>query len=492
MLPTKTLVKYIDVFKCVLLRKSLGKTHNIVETSLGKTRKRRFFMDFNRKVINEFVSWKESLKTKRKALVIKGLRQIGKTHIAKKFAKDNYDNVILIDFKKEPSMKKCFDADLNVDTLVTNISANKPGALFIPHKTVLILDEIQECSAARASIKSFMEDGRFDIIATGSLLGIKGYNSKYSGGVSVGFEHTIYMKAMDFEEFLWALGINEDVVNYVKKCFENKVEVNEAVHQAFTRYFREYMCVGGLPEVVKKFIETKDMNQVRNEQMDLIEEYKDDFAKHLDENEQEKVDKALLAQINKVFDSLPSQLAKENKKFMVSKIDKRGTLEKYSSAIQWLVDYGLVDRCYNLTIPELPLEGNKIQEIFKLFFSDTGLLMASLDEGTAGHILSGDLGIYKGAIYEQSFADAYLKNKKKLYYFSKESGLEIDFVTQNNDEAILIEVKAKDGRTKAASEVLNNKEKYKDVARMIRLKDSNVGTINNINTFPSYMSFLLS
>ena len=449
-------------------------------------------MNFKRKITDEFVLWKKSLKSKRKALVIKGLRQIGKSHIAKQFAKDNYDSVIMIDFKKEPNMKKCFDTDLNVDTLVTNISANKPGFLFLPYRTVIIFDEIQECSAARASIKSFMEDGRFDIIATGSLLGIKGYNSKYSGGVSVGFEHTIYMKAMDFEEFLWAIGINEDTINYVKECFKNKTKVNEAVHHAFTRYYREYLCVGGLPEVIKKYVETKDMNQVRNEQIDLIEEYKDDFAKHLDENEQEKVDKVLLAQINKVFDSLPSQLAKENKKFMVSKIDKRGTMNKYSSAIQWLVDYGLIECCYNLSIPELPLEGNKIQEIFKLFFTDSGLLVASLGEGTAAHILSGDLGIYKGAIYEQSFADAYTKNKKKLYYFSKESGLEIDFITENCDEAILIEVKAKDGRTKAAHEVLNNKEKYKDVTRMIRLKDSNVGFNDKIDTFPSYMSFLLS
>ena len=448
-------------------------------------------MEFKRKIIKEFDLWKESLKSKKKALLIKGLRQIGKSFIVEKYAKDNYENVVKIDFKKEPSMKKCFDTDLVVDTLITNISANKLGALFVPYKTVIILDEIQECSAARASIKSFMEDGRFDVIATGSLLDIKGYNSKYSGGVSVGFEHTIYMKAMDFEEFLWAIGINEDTIGYVKKCFFDKTEVSEAVQQAFTRYFIEYICVGGLPDVVKKFVETKDMNQVRNEQKDLIEEYKDDFAKHLDENEQEKVDKVLLAQINKVFDSLPSQLAKENKKFMVSKIDKRGTLEKYSSAIQWLVDYGLVDRCYNLSIPELPLEGNKIQEIFKLFFTDTGLLVASLDEGTAGHILSGNIGIYKGAVYEQSFADAFLKNRKKLYYFSKESGLKIDFVTQESEGVVLLEVKAKDGRTKAASEVLNNKEKYKDVKRLIRLKDCNVGSTNNIDTFPSYMSFLL-
>lgn len=448
-------------------------------------------MDFKRKIISEFESWKDSLKFKKKALVVKGLRQIGKTYIVKKFANDNYNNVILINFKKEPSMKSCFNSDLNVDVLVTNISANKPGAIFVPYKTVLIFDEIQECSAARASIKSFMEDGRFDIIATGSLLGIKGYNSKYSGGVSVGFEHMLYMKAMDFEEFLWATGINDDVINYVKNCYKNKIEVNDSIHQAFNRYFREYICVGGLPEVVKKFVITKDMNQVRNEQLDLIEDYKDDFAKHLDEDEKEKVDKVLLSQINKVFDSLPSQLSKENKKFMVSKVDKRGSLEKYSSAIQWLIDYGLIDRSYNLSIPELPLEGNKIQEIFKLYFADIGLLVALLDEGTAGHILMGDLGIFKGAIYEQSFADAYLKNKKKLYYFSKESGLEIDFVSQNIDEVMLIEIKAKDGRTKSASEILKNKEKYKDVKKLIRFKNSNVGSTDNIDTYPLYMEFLL-
>ena len=449
-------------------------------------------MKFKRKIEAEFKSWRESLKTKRKALVIKGLRQVGKSYIVDKFASESYESVVKIDFKKEPGMKVCFGSGLEVDTLITNISANKPNSYFVPGKTVIVLDEIQECSAARASIKSFMEDGRFDVIATGSLLGIKGYNSKYAGGVSVGFEHTVYMKAMDFEEFLWALGVREETVDYVKDCFAHKAPVSEAVHQAFTRYFREYICVGGLPEVVKRFVETKDMNRVRQEQKDLLEGYKDDFAKHLDENEEEKVDKALLAQINKVFDSLPSQLAKENKKFMVSVVDKRGTLEKYSSAIQWLVDYGLVERCYNLSIPEFPLEGNKIQEKFKIYFTDTGLLVASLDEGTAGHILSGDLGIYKGAIYEESFADAYIKNDKKLYFFSKESGLEIDFITQSPNGVTLLEVKAKDGRTKAAAELLRNKEKYKDVKKEIRLKDCNVGIVNDIETYPSYMSFLIS
>jgi len=448
-------------------------------------------MIFRRKIIKEFESRKNSLAEKKKALLVKGLRQIGKSFIVELFAKENFKNVIKIDFKKESNMKDCFGKNLDVDTLVTNISANKPGAIFIPHKTVLIFDEIQECSGARASIKSFMEDGRYDVIATGSLLGIKGYNSKYSGGVSVGFEHTVYMKAMDFEEFLWAIGLNEETIEYVKNCFKNKVEVNEAIHQAFLRYFREYICVGGMPAVVMKFVKTKDLNQVRKEQRDLIDEFKDDFAKHLDENEQEKTDLQLLAQINRVFDSMPSQLAKENKKFMVSKIDKRGTLEKYSLAIQWLVDYGLVKRCYNLSIPNFPLNGFKIEEIFKLYLTDVGLMVSQLDEGTAGRILSSDLGIYNGAIFEEAFADSYIKKNKDLYYFSKESGLEIDFISQDLEEVKLIEVKAKDGRTKAGLEVLNNKEKYKDVKKLIRLKQSNVGIENNIETYPWYMAFLI-
>lgn len=446
---------------------------------------------FARKMELELKKWKESLAIKRKAFILKGLRQVGKTFIVKKFAQENYKNVIYINFKVELDMKQCFNNNLSVDNLIMNISSMKPGALFIPHETVLIFDEIQECSAARAAIKPLMEDDRFDVIATGSLLGIKGYNSKYSGGVSVGYEHTVYMKPLDFEEFLWAKGLKEETVEYLRDCFNKRMVVSDAIHISMLRYFREYMCVGGMPAVVKVFKETNDMNQVLMEQRDILESYKDDFAKHLDENEHEKVDKALLAKINRVYDSIPAQLAKENKKFMISKIDKKSSLEKYEEAIQWLIDYGLISLCHNLYIPESPLEGNKINNIFKIYVNDTGLLMAMLDDGTMGEVLLNNLGGYKGAIYENIIADAFTKNQKKLYYFSKDSGLEIDFISKINNDISLIEVKAKTGNTKSSKEVLTNKEKYKEVNKLIRLKECNIGETGNILSIPYYLAFLL-
>ena len=446
---------------------------------------------FKRKIEKELLNWKNNLSFNRKAFILKGLRQVGKTYIVSKFAKENYENVAYINFKLDPNKKECFKDAGNVDSLILNISSKMKDVHFIPNKTVLIFDEIQECSAARASIKSFMEDGRFDIIATGSLLGIKGYNKKYSGGVSVGYEHTVYMKAMDFEEFLWAKGINEDVIDYLKKCFKNREKISDSVHSSIMRMFREYICVGGMPSVVKVFLKTSDMNQVRDEQRDILEGYKDDFAKHLDENENEVVDIELLAKINRVFDSIPSQLSKENKKFMISKIDKKSSIEKYEAAIQWLVDYGLIEVCYNLVIPEQPLEGNKISNIFKLYMRDTGLLVSMLDEEAAGEILLNDLGIYKGAIYENIVSDAFLKNNKKLYYFSKESGLEIDFITTYQREVTLIEVKARNGNAKSSKEVLSNKERYPDVNRLIMLKDCNIGEKDNILSIPYYLTFLL-
>ena len=446
---------------------------------------------FKRKIEEELQKWKESLKIKKKAFVLKGLRQVGKTFIVQKFARENYKNVIYINFKVEVEMRDCFSYNLVVDELITNISSKKKDAIFIPHQTVIIFDEIQECSAARASIKPFMEDGRFDVIATGSLLGIRGYNSKYSGGVPVGFERIVYMKPMDFEEFLWAIKINDNVINYLKDCYKNRTVISKATHEAMLHYFRQYMCVGGMPAVVKMFLKTRDMNQVLQEQKDILENYRDDFAKHLDENEREQTDKELLTKINRVFDSIPSQLAKENKKFMVSKIDKKSSLEKYEDAIKWLVDYGLISLCYNLHTPEFPLEGNKISNIFKIYVNDTGLLMAMLDNGSQAEILMNSMGTFKGEIYENIIADAFSKNDRKLYYFSKNSGLEIDFITNYNREITLIEVKAKNGNTKSSKEVMSNKIKYPEVKRVIKLKDCNIGETENILSIPYYLAFLL-
>ena len=446
---------------------------------------------FKRKIETELNDWKKSLSIKKKAFVLKGLRQVGKTYIVKKFASENYENIIYINFKEELIMKQCFSGNLSVDELIMRISSRKSNAFFVPNKTVLIFDEIQECSAARASIKPFMEDGRFDVIATGSLLGIKGYNSKYNGGVPVGYEHVVYMKPMDFEEFLWSQGVSNQIIDYLKSCFIKQEKIDDTIHKSIMDYYRKYICVGGMPAVVKVFSETKDMNMVHREKIDIIEGYKDDFAKHLDENEQEKINKELLLKINRVFDSIPSQLSKENRKFMISKIDKKSSLEKYEEAIQWLIDYGLICLCHNVSCPESPLEGNKISNIFKIYMCDTGLLISLLDEDTMGDILLNDMGTYKGAIYENIVADAFNKNNRKLYYYSKDSGLEIDFITKYQKSITLIEVKAKNGNTKSSKTILSNKEKYPDVNFLIRLKDCNIGIKDNILSIPYYLSFLI-
>lgn len=451
---------------------------------------------FQRKIYQDLVNWKESLKTKKKAFVLKGLRQIGKTTIINEFAKDNYENVIYINFKLEASLKKAFSNDLDVNLLITNISALKPNVKFIPFKTVIIFDEIQECSGARASIKSFIQDGRFDIIASGSLLGIKGYNSNYNGGAPVGFEHTVYMKPMDFEEFLWAKGLNDETLSYIKDCFDKKTAVSQPIHEAMLRYFKEYLCVGGMPAVVDVFVKTNDINQARQEQRDILESYKDDYGKHLDENENEHLNKVLLAKINKVYDSIPSQLAKENKKFMYSQLEKKGSSSKYDSAIQWLVDYGLVSYCFNLNLLEQPLSGNKNSNCFKLYVGDTGLFTAMLDDNTPSEILYGNLGIYKGAIYENIIADAFVKMGRELYYYNKEGKLEIDFVTKYNNSISLIEVKATTGNTKSSKTVLTNKQTYKSINSLIKLGEYNVGVTsdeygNTKLTIPYYMAYLL-
>ncbi len=444
---------------------------------------------FRRKITDELIKWKNST-GKRKALVIKGMRQIGKTFIARAFAEENYENVIYINFKDNESAKRIFDGDFAVDRITLDISAIIPGAHFIPGKSVIIFDEVQECSNARASIKAFMLDGRYDIICTGSLLGIKGYNRKKGRGIPTGFEHIIYMKPMDFEEFLWAKGVNEAVLSEVKACFTEHRAISETIHSSMLRYFREYMCVGGMPYVVDRFLSTNDMSIVLEEQRDILEEFKDDFGKHLDENENEETDLALLGRINRVFDSIPAQLAKENKKFTYSMLEKKGRSENYQAAIQWLYDAGIVNICNNLTNLSLPLAGNRIDNVFKIYMQDTGLFVSMLEEGTSGRILSGDLGMYKGAMYENIIADAFSKLGRSLYYFHKDSGLEIDFITTIETETALIEVKATTGNTKSANTILKNKDQY-GVNRLIKLSENNVGLEGEKLTIPYYMVYLL-
>ena len=441
-----------------------------------------------RKIETVLAKWK--LSKDRKPLVIKGIRQCGKTYIVRKFASENYESVVYMNFIIEPDKKSAFTGNLDVDTIILNLSALIQGSRFIEGNTCIILDEIQECKEARTALKSFHVDGRFDVIATGSLLGVKGYGKgkkkkedlEGQDSVPVGYETVIDMYPLDFEEFLWANGIRNDVIQSVKSCFENEKAVPDGIHRAMMNLLYRYVIVGGLPEVVNKFLETKNIELIYQTQRNLLAEYEEDMVKYADDADK--------PHIRECFESIPKQLAKENKKFQYSIIRKRGRASQYMGCIQWLEDAGIVRRCYNSQITELPLEGNSIKDCFKVYTTDIGILMAMLDYGTQADILTGNLLGYKGAIYENLMADFLCKSGQKLYYFHKDSGLELDFLVRFKGECVILEVKAKTGRAKSMTTVLKNKDLY-HINNAIKLGQYNVGREGEVLTIPLYMGFLI-
>ena len=439
-----------------------------------------------RKIESVLAEWRNS--KSKKPLVIKGIRQCGNTYIVRKFAEENYESVIYMNFILEPDKKTAFIGNMDVDTIILNLSALIPGSRFINGKTCIILDEIQECREARTALKSFQIDGRFDIIATGSLLGVRGYGKSDKNAengqdsIPVGYETVVEMYPLDFEEFLWANGMNDKVIDSVKSCFEKETAVPEGIHHVMMELLYRYVIVGGLPEVVNKFLETKNIELIYQVQRNLIAEYEEDMIKYADDADK--------ARIRECFESIPKQLARENKKFQYSVVRKSGRSSQYIGSIQWLEDAGLVRRCYNTQITELPLEGNSIKDCFKLYTTDIGLLVAMLDYGTQADILRGNLLGYKGAIFENLMADFLCKSGQKLYYFQKESGLELDFLVRYKGECVVLEVKAKSGKAKSLKTVLKNKNVY-HVNHAIKLGKYNVGREEEVFTIPLYMGFLI-
>ncbi len=448
-----------------------------------------------RKITEYLKKWKDN--PNRIPLVIKGLRQVGKTYTVKQFAKENYENAFILDFRKQTSLSNMFEGDFNIDDIALSITAlPKENQLIenskmIPNKTILIFDELQDCPNARSSLKYFKEDGRYDVICTGSLLGIEGYRigKKLSRGIAVGFEEQIEMYPLDFEEFLWALKVDKAIIQSLKDCIDNKKAFPLFLHEKFMDLIRKYICVGGMPEAVNTFIETNDIKDVRKIQARLIKDYKTDFGSHLNDNNEIVVDELEKAKILDVFDSIPKQLAKENKKFQYAAIKKNAKGRTYEGAIKWLKNYGLIDICYNLSTIDEPLDFFSIKDQFKVYVSDIGLLTAMLDDTVPSRILSNDLGMGKGMIYENLVADSFHKLGKKMYYFAKESGLEIDFVTILFGKTHLVEAKAKSGKTKASKNVLAD-PKYK-VNDLLKLTAQNIGYVDNKFTCPYYSGFYI-
>lgn len=441
-----------------------------------------------RKIETYLAEWKKS--ETRKPLVIKGMRQCGKTYIVRKFANENYENVVYVNFILEPDKKSAFTGNIDVDTIILNLSAMIKGSRFIEGKTCIILDEIQECREARTALKSFQIDGRFDIIATGSLLGVKGYGksrkkkdeSEGQDSVPVGYETVIDMYPLDFEEFLWANGISDAVIDAVRSCFESEKAVPDGIHKVMMDLLYRYIIVGGLPEVVNCFLENRNIELIYKLQRSLITEYEEDMVKYADEADK--------PHIRECFESIPKQLAKENKKFQYSVVRKGGRASQYAGSIQWLEDAGIVRRCYNTRITELPLDGNAVEDCFKVYVTDIGILVAMLDYGTQADILKGNLLGYKGAVFENLMADFLCKSGQKLYYFHKDSGLELDFLVRLNGECVVLEVKARTGKSKSMATVLRNKDVY-HVNSAIKLGQYNVGRDGEVLTVPLYMGFLV-
>lgn len=434
-----------------------------------------------RKIEQILLNWKNT--PNHSPLVIKGCRQCGKTYSVRNFAKQYYKHEVYLNFFKNPSYISIFEGSLEIDNLIIMMSALLgPEAVFEPGETVIILDEIQDCPEARTALKFFKEDGRFDVIGTGSLLGVKGYG-KQPKSVPVGSETLIEMHPLDFEEFLWANGITPQIIDKLKEYFDEQKPVPEALHNKMHQLLLHYTVVGGMPEVVNTFVTTKQMNNVLALQRNIVNSYVDDMIKYANDS-----DKPL---IRECFLSIPKQLSKENKKFQYSIVKKGGTASKFKGSLQWIEDAGIITRCYNLTTPELPLDGNSIDEIFKVYMHDTGLFISMLEDGTQFDILQGNLLGYKGAIFENLIADIFTKMGRKLYYFHKDSGLEIDFITRYKGKATLIEVKAKSGNTKSAKTILAQPEKY-HVFQLIKLGNYNIGNTENTLTIPLYMAFLLT
>ena len=432
-----------------------------------------------RKIQDTLLQWKKT--PGHKPLVIKGCRQCGKTFSVREFAKKYYKHEIYLNFLQDSSYASIFSGSLEVNHLVMMMSALLPDAVFEAGRTVIILDEIQDCPDARTALKFFHLDGRFDVICTGSLLGVRGYG-KEPKSVPVGYETVIDMFPLDFEEFLWANGITAPMISILEDCLKKESPVPEALHNRFRQLLLQYVVVGGMPEAVQLFIDTKQLGSVLRLQRDIIRSYEDDMIKYAD-----KKDKGRIAEC---FQSIPKQLSKENKKFQYSVVRKGGTAAQYAGSLQWVEDAGIISRCYNLTLPELPLDGNAIEDIFKVYMKDTGLLISMLEDGTQFDVLQGNLYGYKGAIFENLIADFFAKMGRKLYYYHKDSGLEIDFVIRWRGECTLVEVKAETGNTKSATTILKHPEKY-HVNQCIKLGNYNVGRSGKILTLPLYMGFLL-
>ncbi|MDR0951059.1 MAG: ATP-binding protein [Candidatus Ancillula sp.] len=429
-----------------------------------------------RSVLNKLDKWKNT--PNKMALVVNGARQIGKTFAIREFGEQNYKNVIEINFEERPLLKEIFAGDLDVDSIIEQITLRFRGENITPKETLLFFDEVQSCPNARTALKFFTQDGRFDVIASGSLLGLQ---YKEVGSYPVGYVEFLDMYSLSFEEYLWANGVTDKFIAKLKDNFDNLEPIASNTHIQMLKFFREYIVVGGMPKVVQNFMDNRNYQEVQKLQEDIIRGYTDDIMKYAPAVEKTRAKECLI--------SIPRQLAKEYKKFQYSVVEKGATKRKYGNALLWLLDANIVNFCNSISLPELPFEGYVKMDIFKVYMQDTGLLVSMLGEDAAKDIIDNNLGIYKGAIYENIIADILHKNKHKLYFFEKNSKIEMDFFIRYRDKATALEVKSSEN-TKSKS--LDSLFQNYGVKSGIKLSTKNIGTVKTgVISLPLYMAMFL-
>lgn len=430
-----------------------------------------------RKIYDKLLAWKNN-KGKKDAILLRGVRQCGKTYIVREFGKREYKNFIEINFIERPDMQAVFSGNLDVDNMVQQIKLSMPGCQFIPGETLLFLDEIQDVPNARTSLKFWTQDGRFDCIASGSLLGMDYKNEVF---IPVGYEQQLIMRTLDFEEFIWALGAEVNLKEMLAPYVDGAKRVPEAMHNSLNKYLQEYMVVGGLPEVVDTYIATKDFYQVHLLQEKILRDYQDDIAKYALNQDKIKAKQCFL--------SIPRQLSKENHKFQYSVVEKKATARKFTSSLDWLHNAGLIDFAYNVNSPWFPLKAHVKEDQFRVYLCDIGLLVAMYGYQLKIALLSDALeGPAKGGIYESLVADILAKRGEELSYYKKEdSTLEIEFILERDCKLVPVEVKARKGSTRSLNELL----KMDNIERGYKLTAQNTGVVEKKITLPLYMAAII-
>ena len=433
-----------------------------------------------RKIDTYLAKWKNTLS--RKPLIVKGARQIGKTESIRAFGKANYQSVIEINFVLQKKFRTIFNNGYEVDTIIKNISLLEPSWQFIPGKTLIFFDELQKCPDCATSLKSFCQDRRYDVICSGSLMGI--YYEEIESN-AVGFKEDYEMYSMDFEEFIWAKGYSREQVEDLYKHMIDVQPFSQLEMDTIMDIFCDYMTIGGMPEVVKKYIDQGNFEGTLSLQRQLLKDYEEDITKYASQTDKAKV----LA----VYNHISTFLAKENKKYQITKIAKGARNREYIGSVEWLRQAGVIHVCYCLNNVELPLKGNYMPDNYKLYYHDTGLLIASLDEEAQEDLRANkNFGTYKGAIYENVVGEMLLKSGyEQLYFYKHENpALEMDFFVRDADSLVPVEVKAKDGATASLNNLIKW-ESYRDVKFGIKLGYKNVGWNGQFYTFPYFLAFLI-